>query len=91
MINDLYSSLLEYDLTFNDLYDMTVRELIDTLKARKQGLAYRMWKEAYLIAWATMGKKYPQSPSQASPELYPPKPRIKMPEMLLRKKGSSYE
>lgn len=50
-----------------------------------------MWKEAHLIAWATMGKKYPQTPQDASPELYPPKPRIKMPEMLLRKKGCSYE
>lgn len=70
---------------------MTFKELIDTLMARRKGLAYRMWKEAHLIAWATMGKKYPQTPQDASPELYPPKPRIKMPEMLLRKKGCSYE
>lgn len=87
----MYNSLLEFDLTFNELYDMTIKELMDTLQARKRGLAYKMWKESYLISWAVMGKKYPQSPSDASPELYPPKPRIKMPEMLLRKKGSSYE
>lgn len=46
-----------------------------------------MWKEAYLISWATMGKKYPDTPEKANPELYPPKPRIKMPSNLLKKKG----
>ena len=66
---------------------MTFKELIDLLKARRRGLAYKMWKESYLIAWATMGKRYPESPEKACPELYPPRPRIKMPENLLRKKG----
>ncbi len=66
---------------------MTIKELVDTLQARRKGLAYRMWKEAYLISWATMGKKYPDTPEKANPELYPPKPRIKMPSNLLKKKG----
>lgn len=87
----MYNSLLEFDFRYSELYEMTFKELIDTLMARRKGLAYRMWKEAYLISWATMGKKYPQTPQDASPELYSPKPRIKMPEMLLRKKGCSYE
>lgn len=66
---------------------MTIKELIDTLMARRKGLAYKIWKEAYLISWACMGKKYPDNPEKASPELYPPKKRIKMPTNLLLKKG----
>lgn len=62
---------------------MTVKELVDTLISRRKGLAYNIWKSAYLISWATMGKNYPKTPEEASPELYPPKPRIKMPPNLL--------
>lgn len=64
---------------------MTIKELIDTLLARRKGLAYRMWKEAYLISWAVMGKNFPKTPENASPELYPPKPTIKMPDNLLKR------
>lgn len=52
------------------------------LEACKQGLAYKMWKEAALVAMATLGKKYPETPEKASPELYPPKKTYKMPEWL---------
>lgn len=45
-------------------------------------MAYELWKSAYLVSWATMGKHYPKTPEQASPELYPPKPKIKMPPNL---------
>jgi hypothetical protein len=68
------------------MYDMTLRELSDTLEYRKKGLAYKLWKEAVLI---TMGisdllkdKKsksvFPNNPQEASPELYPPRPRLKI-------------
>ena len=63
---------------------MTIAELIDTLLARRKGLAYKIWKESYLIAWATMGKHYPKDPEKASPELYPKKKKIKMPPNLLK-------
>ena len=53
------------------------------LEACKKGLAYTMWKQASLIAVATMnGKKYPETPEKASPELYPPKQTYKMPAWL---------
>ena len=64
---------------------MTIKELIDTLIARRKGMAYRIWKQAYLISWAVMGKQYPKTPEKASPELYPPKPRIKMPVNLMKR------
>lgn len=63
---------------------MTVAELIDTLIARRKGLAYRIWKQSYMMAWAVMGKHFPKSPEKASPELYPKKPTIKMPPNLLK-------
>lgn len=44
-----------------------------------------MWKSAYLIAWATMGKKYPQVHEKANPELAPPKPRMKVSDELMNK------
>ena len=47
-------------------------------------MAYKIWKESYLIAWAVMGKNYPKTPEKASPELYPKKKTIKMPPNLLR-------
>jgi hypothetical protein len=70
------------------MYDMTISELLDTLYARRKGLGYRLWKEAYLISWATMGKKYPRTPDKASPELFngEKKKTITMPENLLNKR-----
>ena len=76
--------MLEYDFTYDQLYEMTISEMIDTLTARRKGMAYRIWKEAHLIAWAVMGKGYPKTPEMASPELYPAKQRIKMPPNLLK-------
>jgi hypothetical protein len=77
--------LLEYNLTYDQLYEMTVSELIDTLIARRKAKGYELWKQAYLISWAVMGKNYPKTPEEASPELYQSKKRIKMPPNLLRR------
>ena len=85
-VEKLYSMLLEYDFTYDQLYDMTVSELIDTLEARRRGLGYRLWKQAYMISWAVMGKHYPKTPEKASPELYKKKKTIKMPPNLLNKR-----
>ena len=75
------------------MYDMTLRELSDTLEYLKKGLAYKLWKQADLI---TMGvadllkdKKskaiFPNSPQEACPELYPPRPSIKIKTPLNKK------
>lgn len=85
LIEKLYSQLLEFDLTYDQLYEMTVKELIDTLIGRRKGIGYNFWKQAYLISWAVAGKHYPKTPEKASPELYPKKPTIKMPSNLLKK------
>jgi hypothetical protein len=72
---------------------MTLKELSDTLEYRKKGLAYELWKQAVLI---TMGvadllqdKKikaiFPNNPQEACPELYPPRPSIKLKTPLNKK------
>ena len=78
---------MEYDFTYDQLYEMTLSELIDTIDSRRRGLGYRLWKQSYLISWAVMGKHYPRKPEEASPELFGSKPRktIVMPPNLLRK------
>ena len=68
-----------------DLYDLTISELNEMMDARKKGHAYNLWKQANLIATACFSKKYPETPEKASPELYPPKKKYKMPDFL---KGS---
>lgn len=75
------------------MYDMTLKELSEVLEYRKKGMAYELWKQATLI---TMGvsdvlrdKKsksiFPNSPQEACPELYPPKPSIKITTQLNKK------
>lgn len=61
---------------------MDLKELIKTLEQRREGLAYKVWKEAMLTGWAFGGKKYPKDYKDACPELFPPKKRIKMPRWL---------
>ena len=78
----MYDELLQFDLTYEDLYKMDLKELIRTLEQRRKGLAYRLWKEAMLTGWATMGKHYPKMPEEACSELFPPKKTIKMPNWL---------
>ena len=60
---------------------MTVKELLDTLEARRKGKAFFMWKQAYLIGVAFGGKKFPKDPEEAVPEYFP-KPSIPMPDFL---------
>ena len=49
---------------------MTLIELKNTLKYRREGLGYFLWKNGNLNQWL---QEYPQSPEDASPELFEPK------------------
>jgi len=75
----LYDELLQFDLTFEQLYEMTIYELKRTLEQRKQGLSYRLWKQGNLCQ---LMDKYPQTPEEANPELEKPKKTIAMPDFL---------
>ena len=63
---------------------MTLYELKNALKQANKGLAYTLWKEAIITA-SMFGKNAPLNPEQASPELYPPKKRYKMPDWMKKK------
>lgn len=67
--------------------EMTPSESIISLEHKKKGLAYRMWKESYLTGLAFGGKKYPRTPQEASPDLYPKQKTIAIPEELRKKMG----
>lgn len=68
------------------MYDMTLMELSETLEYKKKGMAYEFWKQSELIRLAIMeslkDKKsrfvFPNNPQDACPELYPPKPSLKI-------------
>ena len=67
---------------------MTIKEMVETINANSRMLGYKLWKSAYLTAWAAMdGKHYPKKPEKASPELYPKPKTIPMPEVLRKKMG----
>ena len=85
MIESLYDELLQFDLTYPEMYDMTVGELMSVLTQRRKGLAYRMWRQAMMSAWAVMGKDYPNKPEEALPELYPTPKKYEMPDFLREK------
>lgn len=69
---------------------MDLKELTNALSQKKQGLAYTMWKQAYLTILGVSDllkdrnskAMFPKTPEEASPELYPQKPSIKKPKFL---------
>lgn len=65
---------------------MDVIELLNTLKQRKKGLAYQMWKQMVLNAYILAPEKMPKTPEEGSPELYPPPKTYKKFDFL--KKGN---
>ena len=69
---------------YSELYEMTLKELKNSLKEANKGLAYTMWKQAVINA-SMFGKNAPENPEKASPELYPPKKTYKMPEWMMKK------
>lgn len=60
---------------------MDITELVNTLKQRKKGLAYKLWKQALLNKYI-LAKEFPKTPEDASPELYPPRKTYKMYDFL---------
>ena len=76
--------------SYEEMYNMTLKELYSTLEFKRKGLAYKIWKQSYLITLGVsdlMRDKrakamFPNNPEEASPELYPQKPSIKKPDFL---------
>lgn len=64
---------------------MTLKELRNSIEKYNKGLSYKIYKQAYLIGLAFGGKKFPENPEKANPELYPPRKRYKMPDWLKKR------
>jgi len=74
-----YDLLLERNYKYDELYQMTLKELRNSLKQGNKGLSYVMYKQSILNGLAFVGKSK-ESPEEANPELYPPKKTYKMPD-----------
>lgn len=79
-----YENLLELGYLQLDLYDMTLKELEDTLINRRKGIAYEIWRLASLTR-SPLAKNFPNGPKEACPELFPIEKGIKMPDFLVEK------
>ena len=69
---------------YNELYEMTMYELVKTLENRRKGLAYEIWRLASLTR-SPFAKNFPSTPEEAMPELFPKKEGIRMPDFLIDK------
>ena len=80
----LYDELVQLGYLYNNLYDMTLYELEQTLKNRKKGLAYQIWRISSFVH-SPLVKNFPMSPKEAMPELFEQEKGIPMPNFLKEK------
>ena len=69
---------------YNQLYDMTLKELEKTLINRRKGLGTNIYRLAMLTR-SPFVKEFPDSPEKAFPDLFPQEKGIKMPDFLIDK------
>lgn len=70
---------MERGYKIDELYNMTVKELMMSLRCTNKGLSYKMYKQAVLINQGIAGK-LPQRHEEANPELFPKKKSYVMPD-----------
>jgi len=84
IIKEFYNELLQYDLEYSSLYEMTLTELEMTLENRRKGLANKIWRLS-LFTHSPLFTEFPKSPREAMPDLFPIQTGIPMPEFLKEK------
>ena len=80
----MYEELLGMGYLYKDMYEMTLKELDDTIEKRKMFIGYEIYRLASLTR-SPFVKNFPASPKEACPELYPIQKGIPMPEFLREK------
>ena len=75
---------MQFGYIYKDLYEMTLKELLNVLEYRKKGIAYEIWRLASFVH-SPLVKDFPASPKEACPELFPQEKGIKMPDFLKEK------
>lgn len=66
----------------SELYEMSIKELLFSLKYKREGDAYFYWKIGVMARAGVNAKHYFKTPEDASPELFEKKPSAKMPDWL---------
>jgi len=79
-----YDLLLQRGYKYDELYDMTLKELKNANEQINKGLAYMLFKDKVLMSQALVGKMK-KTPQEALPELYPPKKTYKMPAWIRKR------
>lgn len=82
--------MLQRGYKYNELYDMTLKELHNAYNNVNKGLSYFLFKDKVLMSQALAGKMK-RTPEEANPELYPPKKTYKMPEWLKERYSKQQE
>lgn len=82
----LYENGLRFNLSYFEMYEMTLKELEETIIKRKEGLGYFIWRLASLTRSPYISN-FPETPEEACPELFDKKdePTIEMPDFLKNK------
>lgn len=76
--------MLQRGYKYEELYNMTVKELKNSLEQVNKGLAYYMFRDKILLNHALRGKMK-KTPEEEMPELYPPKKTYQMPEWVRKR------
>lgn len=66
----------------NELYTMSIKELLFSLKYSREGKAYDYWKMGIAAGIGVNSKSYPKDPKALSPELFEKKKSVRMPKWL---------
>lgn len=66
---------------------MSIKELLFSLKYKREGDAYTYWKLGLMFRIGNNAKTYPKDPKTASPDLFEKKKSVKMPDWLVEDYG----
>lgn len=84
MILMYYDILLQRDYKYDELYEMTIKELKNAVINANKGLAYKLYKQATLYSSVLAGK-LPDKIEKACKELYPPQKTYEMPDWVRKR------
>ena len=79
----MYIELSKHGYHLEELYGMSIKELLFSLKYIREGDAYFYWKVGAMARMGFSDKPFPKNPEVASPELFEKKKSVKIPDWLL--------
>lgn len=83
IVHDLYIELTKLDYDLKELYDYSLKEMLFILKYKREGLAYKLWRQGSMNRTAFNAKYYPEKMNEVMPELFEKKKKVAIPDWLL--------